>query len=372
MHKHLIILITLLFAGGLCLQADISVRLNNENANRTLATRLLEGREYVALDDLNSLLGAVTKQEFSDNRTHLFIFGEQFIILPDSAHYTFHEGVYSFHFPMLSSGGKLFLPVAFMLERLPSHFPERIKHQDGVLYVTKPKDKSVKCIVLDPGHGGKDPGAVGKNGTREKDINLAVAFKLKRLLEEELGVTVLMTRGDDRFVSLGNRTRFANENHADIFVCIHTNASTSRNAKGMETFFLSTAMTSDERAVEALENNVVELYEGKAEKQKYDDLAFILSDLSQTEHLENSSNLATFVHHNMVTGTGSCDRGIKQANFYVLRGAFMPSILVEMGFISNPQEESLLKVSEYQDRLALTIFEGIKRFKSHYDRIRAI
>ncbi|HNT52994.1 MAG TPA: N-acetylmuramoyl-L-alanine amidase, partial [Candidatus Syntrophosphaera sp.] len=240
------------------------------------------------------------------------------------------------------------------------------------LEVLKPKDKRVQRIVLDPGHGGKDPGAVGARGTREKDINLAVALKLKQMMEKELGVTVLMTRSDDRFVSLADRTKFANDNHADIFISIHTNASKTRSAKGLETYYLSTAITSEARAVEALENNVVELYEGKGEKQKYDDLAFILSDLSLTEHLENSNHLATFVHQNLVTGTRSCDRGIKQANFYVLRGAFMPSILIEMGFISNGEEELLLVNKEYQDRISRTIFEGIKRFKYRFDRIRSV
>ncbi len=120
---------------------------------------------------------------------------------------------------------------------------------------------------------------------------------------------------------------------------VHTNASKNRAASGLETYYLSTALTSDARAVEALENDVVEEYEGgKAERAKYDALAFILSDLSQTEHLENSNNMALLIQQNLVAGTKSFDRGVKQANFYVLRGAFMPAVLIEIGFISNPMK----------------------------------
>jgi N-acetylmuramoyl-L-alanine amidase len=260
----------------------------------------------------------------------------------------------------------------FLYEHLPLHFNRDIEVKSRSLIISQPIDHSVRVIVLDPGHGGKDPGAVGKIlKAQEKDINLAVALKLKHMLETELGVKVLLTRSDDRFVSLGDRTRFANENKADLFVSIHTNASKDAKSRGVETYYLATAQTSDARAVEALENQVVELYEGGASaKSQYDDLDFILSDLSQTEHLESSNIMAGSIQQHITVGSKSYDRGVKQANFYVLRGAFMPSVLIELGFISNPEEERLLINSEYQDRLARTIFEGIKRFKYRYDRIR--
>ena len=372
MPKSKYIIIVLLLACAACLDADISVLLKNETKTRQLETVQLEGRTYVRVDNLNPLLGSIAKCEYQDNRMYLYAFGEQFIFLPDSAYYSFNNEVFNMHYPLLELDSTFYLPEAFVLEQLPLHFPDSVAIKANVLQITKPKDRSVQRIILDPGHGGKDPGAVGKCGFREKDINLAVALKLKQFLEKELGVTVLMTRSDDRFVSLSDRTKFANDNRADIFVSIHTNASNSRSAKGLETYYLSTAMTSEARAAEALENGVVEIYEGKGEKQKYDDLAFILSDLSQTEHLENSNILATSVHQNLVAGTRGSDRGIKQANFYVLRGAFMPSILIEMGFISNADEEVLLTNKDYQDRLARTMFEGIKRFKYRFDRIRSV
>lgn len=372
MCKSRYILLAACLALATALSADISVYLKNEQQNKKLATTTLDNREYVDIENLNPLLGSVTKLEHGDFRAHLYLFGEQFIFLPNSAYYSFKNEIHSMHYPSLASGEKFYLPANFILEQLPRHFPDNLSLKAKVLQVLRPKDKKVQRVILDPGHGGRDPGAVGKNGTREKDINLSVALKLKKFLEQELGLTVLMTRSDDRFVSLSDRTRFANDNRADVFISIHTNASQSRSARGLETYYLSTAMSSDARAVEALENDVVELYEGKGEKQKYDELAFILSDLSQTEHLENSNFLATFVHQNLVSGTKSCDRGIKQANFYVLRGTFMPSILIEMGFISNLDEEVLLKNGEYQERLARTVFEGVKRFKFRFDRSRTV
>lgn len=372
MFRHQILLLLALILAVSALHADLEIQIKNTQQTVKLTAIILQERNYISLDDINAALGSITQVEYADFRIYLYLWGEQFVFLPEAAYYYFKNDVYSMHFPLLANGAVYCLPESFLLEQLPRHFPDQVTRKGRKLEVLKPKDKRVQRIVLDPGHGGKDPGAVGARGTREKDINLAVALKLKQMMEKELGVTVLMTRSDDRFVSLADRTKYANDNHADIFISIHTNASKTRSAKGLETYYLSTAITSEARAVEALENNVVELYEGKGEKQKYDDLAFILSDLSLTEHLENSNHLATFVHQNLVTGTRSCDRGIKQANFYVLRGAFMPSILIEMGFISNGEEELLLVNKEYQDRISRTIFEGIKRFKYRFDRIRSV
>ncbi len=353
----------------LCLGADISVNLNPSNKKDKLPTYRIRDLEYVSVQDMNQVLGSFSKNESADHRMHFHMYGEQFIFHVNSSFYSFKNEVYNMHYPLVQNEAKLYLPAVFVLENLPLHLGDQIELKGKTLHVKRPEDKSIKTIVLDPGHGGKDPGALGTKGTREKDINLLVAFKLKHLLESELGVRVLMTRSDDRFVSLADRTRFANENDADLFISIHTNASKSRTARGLETFYLATSMNSDTRAVEALENNVVELYEGEDQKQRYDDLAFILSDMLQTENLEYSNNLATLIQRNMIAGSQGCDRGVKQANFYVLRGAFMPAILIEMGFISNPDEENLLSNEEYQNRLSRTIFEGIKRYKFRHDRI---
>jgi N-acetylmuramoyl-L-alanine amidase len=365
---YLLIVILLCFSLGRALR----IQIQGESTRHNIAETEIEGVQYLAIKDLAPILRCIHKQDRTDQRLYLHIYGETFIYLEGTSFYSYKLDSFNMHYPLTRIGGEYYLPSIFFTEHLPLHFPNEHRFADGVLRIPKPVDHSVQVIVLDPGHGGKDPGAVGKKmKAKEKDVNLAVALKLKQLLERELNVRVLMTRSDDRFVSLGDRTKFANDNRADLFVSIHTNASKSATSTGIETYYLATAMTSDARAVEALENQVVELYEGGASaRSKYDDLDFILSDLSQTEHLESSNELAGSIQQNLIAGTKSYDRGVKQANFYVLRGAFMPSILIELGFISNPEEERLLVNDEYQQRLARTIFEGIKRFKFRYDRIR--
>lgn len=355
------------------LSADINLLFMPAKIPKKLPTVTLENRSYVALEQMNALLQSMLRVEYSeynDHRINVWYNGQQFTFITNSPYYSFAEGVFNMQHPFLQVGAEYYVPETFFLQYLPLHFPKDITLKNGVLQIPRPVDKGVVRIVLDPGHGGKDPGAVGKNGTREKDINLNVGLLLKAMLEKELGVEVLMTRSDDRFIPLSGRTKFAMDKKADLFVSLHTNASRNRSAKGLETYYLSTSSTSDSRAVEALENDVVELYEGAEAKRNYDALDFILSDMSQTEFLEYSNDLATLVQRNMVSGAQGQDRGVKQASFYVLRGAFMPAILIEMGFISNLNEEAVLANKQYQERLARTIFEGIKRFKYSYDRIR--
>ena len=354
------------------LWADISVSFKNTKKTVLLPETKLSGVDYVKADLFNSVFCSIIKEERSDHRLHLYLEGKQFVFLIGSPFYVFSDNSWNMHHPVKRVGDQFYLPSVFVTEQLPLHFKD-MDYKNKILSLNMPQDKTVKVIVLDPGHGGQDPGAVGKNKLQEKMVNLKVCLELKKMLEEELGISVLMTRSDDRFISLRNRTKFANDKRADLFVSVHTNSAANRSATGLETYYLSTAQSSDARAVEALENGVVELYEGgKAEKAKYDALSFSLSDLSQTEHLENSNHMAMLIQQNMVAGTQRADRGVKQANFYVLRGAFMPAVLVEVGFISNDREEQLLGNSEYQKRLARTIFEGIKRFKFRYDRIRNV
>lgn len=368
--KRILLLSAILMSFGLSWALRIQVQ--GESTRHNVSEKEIAGVQYLAIKDLTPILRCIQKQDRSDQRMYLHLLGETFIFLEGTSYYSYKLDSFNMHFPLVRLSGDYYLPRVFLTEHLPLHFPQQHRFTDAVLHIRKPIDHSVQVIVIDPGHGGKDPGAVGKKlKAQEKDVNLAVSLKLKQLLEKELGVRVLMTRSDDRFVSLGDRTKFANDNKADLFISIHTNASKSTASRGMETYYLATAMTSDARAVEALENQVVELYEGGASaRSRYDGLDFILSDLSQTEHLESSNELASSVQQNMIAGTKAYDRGVKQANFYVLRGAFMPSILIELGFISNPEEEQLLVNDEYQQRLARTIFEGIKRFKFRYDRIR--
>jgi len=229
----------------------------------------------------------------------------------------------------------------------------------------KDENRKIKKIVIDPGHGGEDPGAYGKNGTKEKDVNLQVSKILKKLIEKELKIKVILTREKDTFLSLNERSRIANREKADIFLSIHCNASKNPLASGPEVYFLSEAKTDWERAVEALENASLKFE--MSEKEAKTLLDAILSDLAQTEFLKESQKLAEFLQKKLVSDE-NFDRGVKQAGFYVLLGAYMPSALIEIGFITNPEEEKKLKDKNYIEKICKKILEGLKEFINWYEK----
>jgi N-acetylmuramoyl-L-alanine amidase len=217
----------------------------------------------------------------------------------------------------------------------------------------------VRRVVVDPGHGGKDFGAPGFfPGVHEKDVVLEIAKRLARKLREELGLEVVLTRSDDRYLTLEERTAFANTRNADLFVSIHTNASRDPRAYGTETYFLNLATDDESIRVAAMEN--------ATSTKNISDLHSILNDLLKNAKINESSRLAAFVQGALVKnlnlkGYGRIkDKGVKQAPFYVLLGARMPSILVETAFISNREECQRLTHTAYQENLADSIAKGIR------------
>lgn len=231
------------------------------------------------------------------------------------------------------------------------------------------KYRKINRIVIDPGHGGKDPGAIGPSGLYEKDVNLQVSKLLKKFLEDRLGVEVIMTREDDSFVPLAERARIANESSADLFISIHCNAAPrwKKNSGGVETYFLSVAKTDEARAVEARENASIRFELDENGGYNLDDVSLILWDLAQNEFLEESERLAENVQEGLAKSIPIENRGISQAGFFVLNGVYMPSILVECAFISNKKEERLLKNRSFQRKLAEGIFRGVVAFKREYE-----
>ena len=221
-------------------------------------------------------------------------------------------------------------------------------------------------IVIDPGHGGKDPGAVGRYGTREKDVVLAIARYLKELLDEESSIEVLMTREDDRFVELRHRTEFANRNQAKLFISIHANANSNRKMRGVSTYFLGPGKTEEAREVANLENSVIRM----ENESRYADLSqqnFILSAMAQNVYMKESQELADMVQYEISRTCVLHDIGVLQAGFYVLWGASMPNILVEAGFISNPDEEKLLRSKSFQQKQASAIYRSVKTFIEKFE-----
>ncbi len=224
-------------------------------------------------------------------------------------------------------------------------------------------------VVIDPGHGGDDRGALGPSGLAEKDVTLDVARRLKARILSEMDAEVILTRDADKTMTLDERTAIANHNRADLFVSIHANASRRGNARGAETYFLSYQATDDEsRAIAAIENNTLGLEEGV---QKNGNLEMILWDLAQSAFLKESSVLAELVQENLNDALDIANRGIKQAPFRVLMGATMPAILIEVAFITSPEEEKRLKDPAFKDRLAGAIFASVRKFHDKYIQARS-
>jgi N-acetylmuramoyl-L-alanine amidase len=229
-------------------------------------------------------------------------------------------------------------------------------------------DGPLRTIVLDAGHGGHDPGAIGPNGLTEKELVLDVTRRVARLVDERLGIKVLLSRDADHFVTLRERTSFANKQRADLFVSIHANAHRQAASEGVEIYFLSSEATdSTARQVAAAENAVVQL-EKATPRGRADVLKTILWDLAQSEYQAESSHLAETVLDSMTKALRIPNRGVKQAGFYVLGGAAMPAVLVEIGFVTNPREERKLRESRYRDDIARAIYEGLAEYKRRWDQ----
>jgi N-acetylmuramoyl-L-alanine amidase len=227
--------------------------------------------------------------------------------------------------------------------------------------------RRVRKILLDPGHGGQDPGAIGRLGTEEKTIVLDIARRVRNHLLKK-GFEVSLTREGDDYVTLAERAEKAVQSGADIFVSIHANWAENKAASGLETYFLSEAKTDWERAVAARENQIFERELTSPLINKDDPVSLILADLAQNEFLFESSELAARVQESALRLTAANDRGVRQANFYVLRNIFMPAILVECGFLSNRNEEKLLRSPESREKIACSIANGIALFASDYER----
>lgn len=234
-------------------------------------------------------------------------------------------------------------------------------------------------VVVDAGHGGPDNGMTGPIGPGprlvEKNITLAVAKLVARDLRGS-GARVLMTRTTDTLIALSDRGRIANRAHGDVFVSIHVNATGSRGSaaareRGFETYFLSEAKSEDARRVERMENESVK-FETGVNAPKGDPLGFILNDMAQNEHLRESEKLAQVVQDGLAAFHPGPSRGVQQANFAVLRGSYMPAILVEIGFGTNPDEARFLESAAGQAKIARSISESVLSYLAQYDaRVRA-
>jgi len=233
--------------------------------------------------------------------------------------------------------------------------------QDGDTY-------RIQTVVIDAGHGGKDPGALGHK-VKEKDVTLAIALKLGKYIEEKLeGVKVIYTRKTDSFVELHKRAEIANKNHADLFISIHANANTNSRARGTDTWVMGLHKTEENLEVAKLENQVILIEEDYSSQYQGIDPneseSYIIVNLMQNVNMDQSLTMAALVQDQFRERVNRHDRGVKTAPFIVLWNTAMPSILVETGFITNPEEAAFLRTDNGQDLMASAIFRAFRDYKN--------
>lgn len=287
------------------------------------------------------------------------------------------ENIYQLSSKVVKQNNEYFVPIDSFLNIINSSVKSLsiMFNESKILISVKPNESNkpaknivaeknkwrFSTIIIDPGHGGKDPGAVGYRGTLEKDIALDVAKRLEKKITKNMKIKTVLTRDEDIFLKLGERTKIANENNGSLFISIHANAATDRRASGFETFLIGPNKNEAAVRVAARENAVLEL-EGFSGKQLTNE-DLIKATIAQSAFASKSEQFAALVQEEIGKRVQGKNRGVKQAGFYVLMGASMPNVLVELGFISNLAEEKKLRSSQYREVLATAIFRAVEKYE---------
>ncbi len=241
----------------------------------------------------------------------------------------------------------------------------RTPMDNSVARIKEVKDRwKLDTVVLDAGHGGKDPGTMGRKGTKEKDIALDIVKRVGLLLEKNTKLKVIYTREEDVFIPLWKRTKMANESNGKMFLSVHLNSNPNKTAYGFETYLLRPGKTEDAIEVASRENEAIKLEDRS--KEKYQDIAgesLIIATMAQSVYMKESEELAAMIQEEMGKKIKSKNRGVKQAGFHVLIGASMPNVLIEAGFLTNANEEKNLRNTKYRQNIANSIYKAIVKFR---------
>ncbi len=241
---------------------------------------------------------------------------------------------------------------------------------DLLAELTREREKwKIDLVIIDPGHGGKDPGTIGVSGYYEKHLTLAIAKELKAELERQLKIKVLLTRDSDVFVPLQERTQFANRKNGKLFISLHVDSNPNKNLHGHTVYFMGPAKTDEARRVAQYENSVIEYEDSKKKYAGLSDAAFILAANASNSFNKESQDFADLVDKQLSNLLRSHSIGVRQAGFYVLYGASMPNLLVESGFASNRQDEKRLKDKATHRSIAKAIAQGVREFKERYEMV---
>ncbi|MEC8946181.1 MAG: N-acetylmuramoyl-L-alanine amidase [Candidatus Neomarinimicrobiota bacterium] len=338
-----------------------------------------EHQYYISVNNFSDIL---LNNNFTNSNTEKMVvyFGDTKIkITANISFVIIDEKVYQLHNNVFQKKGEYYVPLDDFLALLTQHTNteysmdynsmsinlgsviQNIPESKTIDLAEEKKKWQFDTIIIDPGHGGKDPGSVGYKGTKEKDIVLDVSKRLARKIQKNSRIKTVLTRDEDVFVRLQDRTKFANTNEGDLFISIHVNSNESKKPSGFETYLLKPGRNQEAINVALRENSVIEL-EGN-EFEKLTDEQLIQATIAQSGFVQYSEKFAALIQEEIDKRVQSRNRGVKQAGFYVLMGASMPNVLIELGYISNPNEEKKLNSSSYRDMLATSIYYAILQYQ---------
>ena len=398
-----VLLLLLLLASPAVLRAQgVPLVLDAGTRVKTVEVERSRGNAVFNLETLAPLGASVTKDA---RGATLKIFGATITFEYTSPFFVVGDEVHQLATPVRRGPRGTLVSTQFFTEWLPRHFPVHLNYSEGVLRL-KPKDepapkvvsktskpsptikaaptspapkevtattaasRNARVVVIDAGHGGRDPGKIAANGVREKNVTLSVGLKLAALLRDR-GFEVHLTRARDTLIALADRPHLANQwkkgRPATLFVSIHANSGV-KGSEGFETYFLSEARTEDERRVAELENAAVQ-YEEKKSSSSAPELDLVLNGLRNDYYQRASNDFAEVVQREVAAFHPGPNRGVKQAGFRVLVGALMPAVLVEIGFMSHPQEMRLLGTTAFQDKIAFGLTRAISKFFESHEHL---
>ena len=324
-------------------------------------TYAFHGAKYVPISRFCEYYGLNWDWDLAAERIEIKGHGKTLVFRPDSGLALISGNAVEFDFPVKYRNGTAYIPVKTALYVSEDVF--------GIKKEVTPLIGShkINTVVIDPGHGGKDPGAISRYGTREKDIVLDISKRLKNCLQKR-GIKVFLTRDRDVFIPLRKRAAFANDKDADLFISVHANAARHSRARGFEVFYLSEATDDNARALATAENAVLKFEENTNEGHDPSVSNQTLWDMTLTENRRQSRELADYICNKTSDELCMKKRGVKGARFAVLKGTRMPAVLVEVGFLTNRREENKLKRRSFREDIASAIADSIISYKNEYER----
>jgi len=380
-----VISIVLLLSIALANNQQTITILGSNNTLLGKADIIKKNQYYISLNDIGEIVG---NGSFVNNKTEKIVIYVQGLKIKLSNNISFivvEDKTYQMKSKLFKNNDQYYAPIddffnilflhgadqysvdyskmSISLNSISKKTPESV---DMNVDLKKEKNKwTFNTIIIDPGHGGKDPGAIGYRGTKEKDITLDVAKRLAKKIERNMKIKTILTRDEDTFIGLRERSKLANAQNGKLFISIHANSAEDQRAHGFETYLIG--LNKNEAAVRtAARENAVLALEG-SEVQTLTDEALIRANLFQTSFANGSERFAALVQEEMNKRLQSRDRGVKQAGFYVLAYTSMPNVLIELGYISNPSEEKKLRSSQYKDALATSIYRAIEKYQNTLD-----